>query len=85
VGPNEPDSTSPVIHWTPELLPQIVARQIGGRALSAPSRTCPVRAIWGGGMYSHRYREGTVNPLVYCLDLLALISHIRDRVRNAGP
>ena len=65
------------------LLPQIVARQIGARALSAPCRVCPVRAVCGGGLYSHRYREGTgfLNPSVYCPDLLALISHIRDRVQ----
>ena len=65
------------------LLPQIVARQIGDRALSAPCRVCPVRAVCGGGLYSHRYREGTgfFNPSVYCPDLLALISHIRERLR----
>ena len=64
------------------LLPQIAARQIGVRALSAQCRVCPVRAVCGGGLYSHRYREGTgfLNPSVYCPDLLALISHIRDRV-----
>jgi uncharacterized protein len=66
------------------LLPQIVARQIGPRALSARCRTCPVRAVCGGGLYSHRYREGTgfLNPSVYCPDLLALIGHIRDRLRE---
>lgn len=66
------------------LLPQIVARQIGTRALSAQCRTCPVRAVCGGGLYSHRYGEGTgfLNPSVYCPDLLALIGHIRDRLRE---
>jgi uncharacterized protein len=65
------------------LLPQIVARQIGAKALPAACRVCPVRAVCGGGLYSHRYREGTgfFNPSVYCPDLLALISHIRDRVQ----
>ena len=64
-------------------LPQIAARQIGARALSRQCRVCPVRAICGGGLYSHRYRAGTgfLNPSVYCPDLLALISHIRDRVQ----
>lgn len=66
------------------LLPRIVARQIGIRALSARCRTCPVRAVCGGGLYSHRYGEGTgfLNPSVYCPDLLALIGHIRDRMRE---
>jgi uncharacterized protein len=65
------------------LLPQIAARQIGSRALSAQCRVCSIHAICGGGMYSHRYREGTgfANPSVYCPDLMALISHIRDRIR----
>lgn len=65
------------------MLPQIVARQVGAKALSARCRECPVRAVCGGGLYSHRYREGTgfLNPSVYCPDLLALIGHIRDRVR----
>jgi uncharacterized protein len=64
------------------LLPQIAARQIGSRALAAQCRSCPVRAVCGGGLYSHRYREGSgfLNPSVYCPDLLALIGHIRDRM-----
>jgi uncharacterized protein len=65
------------------LLPQIAARQIGVRALSGQCRACPVRAVCGGGLYSHRYREGTgfANPSVYCPDLMALIGHIRDRIQ----
>jgi uncharacterized protein len=65
------------------LLPQIVARQIGTRALSAQCQDCPVSSVCGGGLYSHRYREGAgfMNPSVYCPDLLALIGHIRDRMR----
>jgi uncharacterized protein len=65
------------------LLPQLVARQIGSRALAGQCRVCPVRAVCGGGLYSHRYRAGTgfANPSVYCPDLLALISHVRDRVQ----
>jgi uncharacterized protein len=64
------------------LLPQVVARQIGARALAGQCRTCPVRPVCGGGLYSHRYHEGTgfLNPSVYCPDLLVLISHIRGRV-----
>jgi uncharacterized protein len=65
------------------LLPQIVARQIGVRALAAQCRSCPVHRVCGGGLYSHRYREGTgfANPSVFCPDLLALIGHIRDRMQ----
>jgi uncharacterized protein len=64
------------------LLPQIAARQIGVRALSAQCKVCPIRAVCGGGMYSQRYREGTgfANPSVYCPDLMALIGHIRDQM-----
>jgi len=64
------------------VLPQIAARQIGVRALAAQCRTCPVRSVCGGGLYSHRYDNGTgfLNPSVYCPDLLALIRHIRGRV-----
>jgi len=38
--------------------------------------------ICGGGLYPHRYRQGTGfrNPSVYCDDLLRLISHISGRV-----
>jgi uncharacterized protein len=65
------------------LLPQIVARQIEVRALSAQCRVCPIHAVCGGGLYSHRYRKGSgfLNPSVYCPDLMALIGHIRDQVR----
>jgi uncharacterized protein len=64
------------------LLPEIAARQIGVRALAAQCRTCPVRSVCGGGLYSHRYDEDTgfLNPSVYCPDLFALIRHIRGRV-----
>jgi uncharacterized protein len=65
-------------------LPQIAARQIGARALSAQCRACPIHQVCGGGLYSHRYREGTgfANPSVYCPDLMALISHIRGQLQN---
>jgi uncharacterized protein len=65
------------------LLPPVVARQIGAQALAGQCRVCPVRPVCGGGLYPHRYREGTgfLNPSVYCPDLLALISHIRDRMQ----
>lgn len=65
------------------MLPQLVARQIGPRALSGTCRACPVHPVCGGGLYSHRYRAGTgfANPSVYCPDLLALIAHIRGQLQ----
>lgn len=63
-------------------LPTTVARQIGAEALSAQCRDCQVMEICGGGLYPHRYRQGTgfLNPSVYCEDLFALVTHVRDRV-----
>ena len=65
-------------------LPEIAARQIGQRGLAAECRACAIHPVCGGGLYSHRYREGTgfANPSVYCPDLLALIAHIRGRVES---
>jgi len=62
--------------------PEIAARQIGERGLSPQCRACDIRRVCGGGLYSHRYRDGTgfANPSVYCPDLMALIGHIRDRM-----
>ena len=62
--------------------PTTVARQIGAVALSPQCLACPVMRICGGGLYPHRYRQGTGfrNPSVYCDDLLRLISHISGRV-----
>ena len=64
-------------------LPQIVARQIGVRALATQCQVCPVHTVCGGGLYSHRYRKGTgfANPSVYCPDLMALIGHIRNQMQ----
>jgi len=62
------------------LLPGVVARQLGMRALSAQCQACRLMPVCGGGLYAHRYRSGTgfANPSVYCPDLIKLISHIRD-------
>jgi uncharacterized protein len=64
------------------MLPEIVARQIGVRALAAQCLACPVRLVCGGGLYTHRYDKDTgfLNPSVYCPDLFALIRHVSDRV-----
>jgi len=61
----------------------MVARQVEARALAGQCRACPVHPVCGGGLYAHRYRQGTgfLNPSVYCPDLLTLISHIRDQMR----
>jgi uncharacterized protein len=62
------------------LLPPVVARQIGEKGLSAECRACRIHRVCGGGLYAHRYRSGSgfANPSVYCPDLMALISHIRQ-------
>lgn len=62
--------------------PTTVARQIGAEALSPQCRACEVMEICGGGLYPHRFKEGTGfrHPSVYCQDLLQLITHVRDRV-----
>ena len=64
--------------------PTTVARQIGAGALADECRSCPVMAICGGGLYPHRYRAGSGfrHPSIYCADLLRLITHVRDRVRD---
>jgi uncharacterized protein len=62
------------------LLPPVVARQLGQQGLGAECRVCRIHRVCGGGMYAHRYRPGTgfANPSVYCPDLVALITHIRQ-------
>jgi uncharacterized protein len=64
------------------LLPGVVARQLGERALSADCRGCRIRRVCGGGLYTHRFRSGTgfANPSVYCPDLMFLIDHIRQAI-----
>ena len=61
--------------------PGMLARQQGIEQLCAQCRACPVVASCGGGLYAHRYRtrNGFDNPSVFCPDLLALITTIRDR------
>jgi len=62
--------------------PLTVLRQDGLSALSPTCQACAVVQICGGGLFTHRYREGNGfnNPSVYCRDLLLLISTIQDRV-----
>lgn len=58
--------------------PGIAAREQGIDGLCQTCRDCPVVSSCGGGLYTHRYRDGSGfgNPSVYCPDLLTLISHI---------
>jgi uncharacterized protein len=65
------------------LLPGMVARQLGVRALSTECRACRIHRVCGGGHYAHRYRPGTgfSNPSVYCPDLMRLITHIRETMQ----
>ena len=66
------------------LLPGVVARQLGERALCPQCRACDIRRVCGAGLYAHRYRPGTgfYNPSVYCADLMKLIGHIRETMRD---
>lgn len=62
-------------------LPDIIARQLGLAALSDTCRSCSLVRTCGGGLYPHRFRDGSGfrNPSVYCSDLFALILHIERR------
>jgi uncharacterized protein len=63
--------------------PAIQARQQGIAGLSATCRQCPVVDSCGGGLYAHRYRNGSGfdNPSVYCADLKKIITDVRARLR----
>ncbi len=63
--------------------PGIHARQQGLSTLAAVCQRCPVLAVCGGGLYTHRYSDGSFDhPSVYCPDLFQLITHIADVVRR---
>ncbi|MEU8321943.1 FxsB family cyclophane-forming radical SAM/SPASM peptide maturase [Nonomuraea sp. NPDC048881] len=66
------------------LEPAIVARQIGRDAMSETCASCDIVGICGGGLYPHRYREGSGfrNPSVYSRDLYRLITHIRGALHE---
>lgn len=52
--------------------------------LSATCQECGVVAICGGGAVPHRYAsDGFNHPTVYCREMIALISHAKQRVRQA--
>ena len=59
--------------------------QIGLRnqeLLSDVCRSCAYGRVCAGGYLPHRYRHDTgfSNPSVYCADLLAVLSYIRERI-----
>lgn len=63
-------------------LPVFAARQLGISALSHTCQQCDVRRTCGGGLYAHRYHNGSgfAHPSVYCPDLYRLINYIRQRL-----
>jgi uncharacterized protein len=64
--------------------PGIAARQLGIDALATECRRCDLVDVCGGGLYTHRYRDGTfTHPSVYCWDLYRLITHVGARVDAA--
>jgi uncharacterized protein len=66
--------------------PGVVARQQGMDGLCQTCQECPAVGSCGGGLYTHRYREGSgfANPSVYCADLLTLISHVSSHLPAEG-
>jgi len=68
-------------------LPDVRARQAGLAGLPAACRACDLRAVCGGGLRAHRYRDGAGfdRPSVYCAELYRLIRHVRRRLaRDVG-
>ena len=58
-------------------------RLLGKEGLSKKCRICPEVEICGGGAVPHRYSAGSFeNPTVYCEEMLALISHARQRIKE---
>ncbi|MEV6971878.1 FxsB family cyclophane-forming radical SAM/SPASM peptide maturase [Kitasatospora sp. NPDC093806] len=60
--------------------PGMAARRAGLDGLNATCQACPVVRSCGGGLYAHRYRDGSFDhPSVYCADLLALVEGLAAR------
>jgi uncharacterized protein len=52
--------------------------------LCATCQACPVVEICGGGSLPHRYgTDGFNQPTVYCAELLALITHAKEKLTQA--
>ncbi|MER5871176.1 radical SAM/SPASM protein FxsB, inactivated metallohydrolase extension form [Streptomyces sp. NPDC002044] len=68
--------------------PGVRARQLGLAGVSETCRRCPVVRSCGGGLYTHRYRDGGFdNPSVYCTDLRELVDGVEGRAaaRETAP
>lgn len=65
-------------------LPETRADQGGLAALCTTCRACSLNTVCGGGLRAHRYRagHGFDNPSVYCADLYALITHVRQALAD---
>jgi uncharacterized protein len=70
-------SLDEVLHHT-----GVVARQIGAEGLCETCRACSIQRVCGGGLYTHRYRDGHgfLNPSVFCADLAKLVRHVAERL-----
>jgi uncharacterized protein len=67
---------------------ELVRSYHGGAAeLCETCRGCPVVQVCGGGYLPHRYssQNAFANPSVYCLDLMKLITHVRNRLHATIP
>ncbi|AVH58897.1 MULTISPECIES: radical SAM/SPASM protein FxsBH, inactivated beta-hydroxylase extension form [Streptomyces] len=62
--------------------PGVRARQLGLAGVSATCRRCPVIESCGGGLYAHRYSNGSGfdNPSVFCSDLRAFVDGVAERI-----
>jgi uncharacterized protein len=59
------------------------SRLLTKEGLCADCRSCVVVDVCGGGSLPHRFgATGFQNPTVYCAEMLALITHVRDRLKS---
>jgi uncharacterized protein len=66
--------------------PELARRRQGLAGLSQTCRSCPVVRQCGGGLFAHRYRDGTFdNPSVYCADLKELTRHVNSHAPHPAP
>ncbi len=62
--------------------PQFTEYHRAQRPSSATCQTCPLLRVCGGGMVTHRFKEGSGydNPTVFCADQMMLISRMEDHL-----